>query len=198
MRIHYAYAPETGSWFIGSSLGDPNAVNAMIERLALVGYQTTSVDVMDNSWRMVKAAIDNRNNLIQMDYLASKAVEANKSVTQVSNPATPLVDRTVLSHPTGISGADVAGMPPGSVLNSDRINNAVVKAGDERAEKPVVKPATQLTNEEKDALLKEAEITEATQPLSVKAAANQVGKEAGRELSAKEKIALRKAEVKGK
>ncbi len=156
-RIHYAFNPEQGSYILASGFTAPGPVVDFCEAHNLVGYQAVSIDVMDASWRMIKAAIDNRNNNIQMEYLAEQARLGNQMVV-TSAEANAMVDKTLAEIGVvelikdvndTLAGGDVIGMPTGSILTGP----AIVTTGLD-GEITEVK----LSDTVKENLLKEAEI----------------------------------------
>ncbi len=162
-RIHYAFNPEQGSYILASGFTAPGPVVDFCEAHNLIGFQPVSIDVMDASWRMIKAAIDNRNNNIQMEYLAEQARLGNQMVSTSVDETMDTVKEVLAGKTLGeikaaelikdvndtLSGGDVAGMPTGSILTGP----AVVTTGLD-GEITEVK----LSDTVKENLLKEAEI----------------------------------------
>lgn len=91
MRIHYAFNVVTGDWLLtGSSLGSPGAVQEFCKAHGLEGFEPQSVDLVDAYFRPFKTAIDNRNNVTQVNYQAELEQAAkNQSVGLTAGAIVP-------------------------------------------------------------------------------------------------------------
>jgi hypothetical protein len=84
MRMHYGFNVVTGEWVFGSFMSSPSAVQEFCAQHNLQGFEPQSVDVIDAYFRPFKTAIDNRNNVTQVNYQAEQEQAAKNQVVGLS------------------------------------------------------------------------------------------------------------------